>query len=72
MKINMKCPHAKHEPGTMRILCEKMSGYCAHQFFKSCKGWWALTEMADRCPVWDDIKEVSDGQDDQTDPGGNV
>lgn len=51
MKIKLDCPYARHEPGTMRIWCEKVKTYCAHQYFKSCKGWWALTDEAGKCPA---------------------
>ena len=56
MKLELNCPHAKYESGTMRILCSRAKGYCAHQYFKRCKGWWALTDTACRCPARDDKK----------------
>jgi hypothetical protein len=51
MKIKLNCPYAKHEPGTMRVICKKVNGYCAHQYYKRCKGWWTLTDQAKDCPV---------------------
>ena len=51
MKIKLNCPYAKHESGTMRVMCQKINGYCAHQYYKRCKGWWTLTEQAARCPL---------------------
>ena len=51
MKIELSCPHARHEAGTMRVICKKINGYCAHQYYKRCKGWWNLTDQAKDCPV---------------------
>lgn len=47
----MPCPHARHEPGTMRVLCDKAAVYCGNQYYKSCKGWWVLNDNAARCPL---------------------
>lgn len=54
MKIQLDCPHASHEPKTMRVKCGKIGGYCAHQYYKRCKGWWTLTDQARDCPVKED------------------
>ena len=50
MKLVLTCPKAKYGPDMM-IICTHDGQPCAHQYFKSCKGWWALTPGADRCPV---------------------
>lgn len=50
MKIKMSCPYAKHDE-RMRIICTKRGGLCGNQYFRSCKGWWALTVSADACPI---------------------
>lgn len=51
MKITLECPYAKHESVTMRVRCTKTKNYCAHQYYKRCKGWWALTDTARDCPA---------------------
>jgi hypothetical protein len=53
MKITLNCPHAEYISG-MRINCKKIKNLCPHVYFKACKGWWALTPQADRCPVKED------------------
>ena len=58
MTPGLSCPNAKYVSG-MRIYCEKQGEYCGNVFYKSCKGWWALTANAARCPVRKD--GVSDG-----------
>lgn len=50
MKIKLTCPWAKHDD-KMRIICIKRGGLCGNQYFRSCKGWWALTDRAAECPV---------------------
>lgn len=50
MKIRLSCPFAKYVEG-MKINCTKTGGRCAHVFFKSCKGFWALSPQAAQCPV---------------------
>ena len=50
MKIPLSCPQASYGAG-MIIQCRKAGGRCGNQYFKRCKGWWALTEAADRCPL---------------------
>lgn len=50
MKINLSCPHASYD-GKMRIMCQKAGNICAHQYFRQCKGWFALTQAADNCPL---------------------
>lgn len=50
MKIPLSCPHASYKTG-MRIWCAKTGNWCGNQYFKACKGWWALTERAALCPI---------------------
>lgn len=50
MNVKLGCPLAKYDK-SMKIICTKTGKLCAHQFFKRCKGWWALSEQAERCPV---------------------
>lgn len=50
MKLKLNCPQAEYRSG-MRIFCRKTGDLCGNQYFKRCKGWWALTEKADRCPI---------------------
>lgn len=50
MKIPLSCPHASYRSG-MRIWCAKTGSWCGNQYFKQCKGWWALTERAALCPI---------------------
>lgn len=56
MKLTLTCPQAEYRE-EMRIYCKKAGGICGHAFFKSCKGWWALTPMADRCPLRRETEE---------------
>ena len=47
----LSCPFAAYTAG-MKIRCTKAGGegsMCGFQYFKRCKGWWALTEAAGRC-----------------------
>lgn len=49
MNLKLSCPHAFYGPD-QRIRCGKAGdGPCGHQYFKRCKGWWALLDSADRC-----------------------
>lgn len=49
MKIQLSCPHARYGE-QMKIRCSRQDGApCAFQFFKACKGWWALRPAADQC-----------------------
>lgn len=50
MKIRIDCPNGEYRDG-MKIYCRKLKDWCGHQYFKRCKGWWTLTETAERCPV---------------------
>lgn len=50
MKIKLDCANAYHGTG-MRVYCRVTNGLCGNQFFKSCKGWWTLTEAAKKCPI---------------------
>lgn len=44
----LSCPHGRYKNGQIR--CEKAGGGpCGHQYFKRCKGWWALMPSADDC-----------------------
>lgn len=55
MKIELHCPHASYKEG-MKIYCDVAQNWCANSYFKSCKGWWALTPSADNCPARKDRK----------------
>lgn len=49
MKLTLSCPHASYGPD-LRIRCGKADNApCGHQYYKRCKGWWALLETAARC-----------------------
>jgi len=51
MKIPaLACPHAEYRD-EMRIYCKAAETYCGNVYFKSCKGWWVLTDNAGRCPL---------------------
>ncbi len=50
MEIKIPCPHGRYNRG-MQIVCDKMNNLCGHQYFKRCKGWWALNEHAANCPL---------------------
>lgn len=50
MKVVPNCPHGKYVEG-MKIQCTKTGNRCAHVYFKRCKGWWANTDQAERCPL---------------------
>lgn len=58
MKIDLDCPNA-HYGELMRINCDKTNSICLFQYYKNCKGWWALTEGAKACPL---RKEQKDGK----------
>lgn len=49
MTVKIECPNGSYDQ-KMKIKCSK-AGYCGNQYFKRCKGWWALTENAKRCPL---------------------
>jgi len=55
MKVELTCPNAEYREG-MKIWCKKLGGWCVHVYFKACKGWWALTPQADRCPAREERK----------------
>lgn len=59
MKLTLTCPYAAYGE-RMRIQCKKADGPCAHQHFKSCKGWWVLTPAADDCPLREENKDESE------------
>lgn len=50
MKLTLSCPHAVYRE-EMKIWCKKAGCWCGHAFFKTCKGWWALSAQATRCPL---------------------
>lgn len=50
MKVPIACPNGEYREG-MKIYCTKTDNWCGNQYFKQCKGWWALTDNAQRCPV---------------------
>lgn len=50
MEVKLSCPQAEYRDG-MRIFCRKANNWCGNAYFKRCKGWWALTERAARCPL---------------------
>lgn len=50
MRLTLDCPNARYGPD-MAIICARDGEPCAHQYFKSCKGWWALSPEAARCPI---------------------
>lgn len=62
MRINIECPNGYYDR-EMRIICRKDGGPCAFQYFKSCKGWWVLTNGARTC-----ARRVKRGT--ETDKGG--
>ena len=64
MTPTLSCPHAEYRDG-MRIYSNKADAYCGNQYFKTCKGWWALTDKAGRCPV------RKDDQNETTPNGGD-
>lgn len=50
MKVPLECPFAEYREG-MRIFCKKRDDWCGNVYFKRCKGWWAQTDAAQRCPL---------------------
>ena len=50
MKLTIDCPNGEYRE-EMRIYCRAMNGWCGNQYFRRCKGWWALTDNASKCPV---------------------
>ena len=50
MKLTIECPKARYGEG-MVIYCDRDDQPCGHQYFKSCKGWFALTDGAKSCPM---------------------
>ena len=46
----LACPYAEYTDG-MKIHCKKACALCGHAFFKRCKGWWALSPQAEKCPL---------------------
>lgn len=61
MDLELGCPCASYR-SDMRIVCGKTLNYCGHAYFKRCKGWWALSANAERCPL---RKEKPDGKDEK-------
>ena len=64
---SLSCPYAEYQSG-MVIHCRRQNAPCAHVYFKMCKGWWALSPMADLCPL---RKEKKNGKRKPPAPGGN-
>lgn len=58
MKIKIGCPNGQYRQD-MKIWCKTLNNWCGNQRFKSCKGWWVLTDNAWKCPK---RKEKNDGQ----------
>lgn len=57
MQIKLPCEYAKHN-SRMQVICRKQGGtYCGHQYYKSCKGWWALSDTAAGCPLRKERKQ---------------
>lgn len=50
MVVKISCPHGEYRAG-MRIFCKKANTWCGNQYYKRCKGWWALNEHAENCPL---------------------
>lgn len=48
MKINIECPNGRYD-SEMRIICSKDNEPCAFQYYRTCKGWWVLTDGAETC-----------------------
>lgn len=46
---SLDCPYAHYTPD-MKVFCNQVGYLCGNQYFKACKGWWALTENAANCP----------------------
>lgn len=55
MKLTLSCPHAEYRGN--QIYCKKAGSWCGHAFFKRCKGWWALSPQAEKCPYRKEKKE---------------
>ena len=47
MKLIIDCPKGKYN-ADMQIICEDGQP-CAFQYFRACKGWWALSHGAGGC-----------------------
>ena len=50
---DLRCPYASYTGG-MKIRCSKPGSsmtMCGFQYYKRCKGWWALTEAAAHCKL---------------------
>ena len=56
MKLAIDCPNGSYDE-KMKINCSAVNGRCGNQRFKSCKGWWVLTENAKNCPMRNVTKE---------------
>ena len=50
MKLTIACQNGKYD-SQMRIICKRDGLPCAFQYFKSCKGWWTLTDGAKDCVI---------------------
>ena len=48
MKAKIDCPMGRYD-SEMRIICKADGRPCGFQYYKACKGWWALTDRAAGC-----------------------
>ena len=53
VKVKPICPLGEYN-SKMQIVCKKIDNLCGNQYFKACKGWWANTERAEKCPLRED------------------
>lgn len=58
MKLTIDCPNGVYAE-RMQIWCNKADNWCGHQYFKQCKGWWALSPQAKTCTLRRDDNEGS-------------
>lgn len=61
----LECPAAEYREN-MVIWCTKTGTPCGHVFFKTCKGWWALSPSAHKCP----LRRETDGENHTASAGG--
>lgn len=66
----LQCENAKYISGMM-IWCKKTQDYCAFQYYKSCKGWFALSPSWSGCAMRDSAPKEVDPHDrtETPDPG---
>lgn len=58
MKLTCNCKNGEYRG--IKIWCNALNNYCGNQRFKSCKGWWVLTDNAGRCPIKEQKNENAD------------